>query len=252
MRVPGSYTQNLQDSLRRTVVLAEAQNRKRATPEDLLLALIDDPDAGGVMRGLSVDFERLCGDLARYMESAVDETDGIIDGLPEPSRLSADLRRVLGYAVTEAGKFGRQLAAGSDVLIELFSEPAGHFLQQQGLTLRGARDRAAESYRKPDRVSAARAGAAATDPAACGPLANVRLLNDDHTPMEFVVHVLEQIFEMDCEPAVQLMLEVHNAGAGVCGVYPLAVAQAKVTEALDLARKHQHPLQCVLQQIPSA
>jgi D-alanyl-D-alanine-carboxypeptidase/D-alanyl-D-alanine-endopeptidase len=80
-----------------------------------------------------------------------------------------------------------------------------------------------------------------------GLLAEVRLLNDDHTPMDFVVQVLEEIFGKDFETAQRIMLEIHNEGVGVCGVYPYDIADAKVTEVLSFARRHQHPLQCVLQ-----
>jgi ATP-dependent Clp protease adapter protein ClpS len=83
-------------------------------------------------------------------------------------------------------------------------------------------------------------------------LAEVRLLNDDHTPMEFVVHVLEWIFGKDRETATRIMLEAHNAGYGICGIYPYDIADAKVTEAINFARQHEHPLQCVLERSSSA
>jgi ATP-dependent Clp protease adaptor protein ClpS len=79
----------------------------------------------------------------------------------------------------------------------------------------------------------------------------VLLLNDNYTPMEFVVQVLERVFEMDHEPAVRLMLEIHEKGTAMCGVYPYDVAQSKVTEVLDFAQTHQHPLQCVLERSTS-
>ena len=69
-----------------------------------------------------------------------------------------------------------------------------------------------------------------------GLLAKAQLLNDNYTPMEFVVYVLEHVFEMEHEPAVRLMLEIHREGAAMCGVYPYDVAQTKVTEVLDFAR----------------
>jgi len=72
----------------------------------------------------------------------------------------------------------------------------------------------------------------------------VLLLNDDYTPMEFVVLVLEHFFNKSREEATRIMLHVHNHGVGVCGVYPLEVAETKVTQVMDLARQQQHPLQC--------
>jgi ATP-dependent Clp protease adaptor protein ClpS len=75
----------------------------------------------------------------------------------------------------------------------------------------------------------------------------VMLLNDDHTPMEFVVHLLEEIFDMEHEDAVRLMLCVHNEGIGECGAYFEEVARMKVDAARALAREHRHPLQCVME-----
>ena len=75
----------------------------------------------------------------------------------------------------------------------------------------------------------------------------VLMLNDDYTPMEFVVHVLERFFGKSQEEATQIMLQVHRRGVGVCGVYTYEVAETKVTQVIDFARKHEHPLQCTLE-----
>ena len=75
----------------------------------------------------------------------------------------------------------------------------------------------------------------------------VLMLNDDYTPMEFVVHVLERFFSMGTEQATQIMLHVHQRGVGICGVFSYEVAETKVTQVMDFARKHQHPLQCTLE-----
>ena len=78
-------------------------------------------------------------------------------------------------------------------------------------------------------------------------LYRVLLLNDDYTPMEFVVHVLERFFNKDREAATRIMLHVHHHGIGECGVFTYEVAETKVTQVMDFARKHQHPLQCVME-----
>ena len=78
-------------------------------------------------------------------------------------------------------------------------------------------------------------------------LYRVLLLNDDFTPMEFVVHVLERFFSKTGEDATQIMLHVHNNGVGECGVFTYEVAETKVTQVMDFAQKHQHPLQCVME-----
>jgi ATP-dependent Clp protease adaptor protein ClpS len=75
----------------------------------------------------------------------------------------------------------------------------------------------------------------------------VLLLNDDYTPMEFVVHVLERFFSKGQEDATRIMLHVHNHGVGICGVYTYEIAETKVTQVIDFARQHQHPLQCTME-----
>jgi ATP-dependent Clp protease adaptor protein ClpS len=75
----------------------------------------------------------------------------------------------------------------------------------------------------------------------------VLMLNDDYTPMEFVVHVLERFFGKSTEEATRIMLHVHQKGVGVCGVYTFEVAETKVNQTMELARKNQHPLQCTLE-----
>ena len=75
----------------------------------------------------------------------------------------------------------------------------------------------------------------------------VLMLNDDYTPMEFVVHVLERFFSKTHEEATRIMLHVHHRGVGICGVFTYEVAETKVTQVMDFARQHQHPLQCTLE-----
>jgi ATP-dependent Clp protease adaptor protein ClpS len=75
----------------------------------------------------------------------------------------------------------------------------------------------------------------------------VLLLNDDYTPMEFVVMILQEVFHRSKDDATRIMLHVHQKGVGECGVYPYEVAESKVTQVMDAARKNQHPLQCVME-----
>jgi ATP-dependent Clp protease adaptor protein ClpS len=75
----------------------------------------------------------------------------------------------------------------------------------------------------------------------------VLMLNDDYTPMEFVVHILERFFQKSRQEATRIMLHVHRRGVGICGVYTYEVAETKVTQVMDFARQHQHPLQCTLE-----
>lgn len=75
----------------------------------------------------------------------------------------------------------------------------------------------------------------------------VLMLNDDYTPMEFVVMVLKRFFSMDLEQATRVMLHVHQRGVGVCGIFTYEVAETKVNQVMDFARQNQHPLQCTLE-----
>ena len=75
----------------------------------------------------------------------------------------------------------------------------------------------------------------------------VLMLNDDYTPMEFVVHILESIFGKNREEAVDVMLHVHRHGVGLCGVFTFEVAETKVAQVIEFARRHQHPLQCTME-----
>jgi ATP-dependent Clp protease adaptor protein ClpS len=78
-------------------------------------------------------------------------------------------------------------------------------------------------------------------------LYRVLLLNDDYTPQEFVVHILERFFNKNHDDAYRIMMHVHHNGVGECGVFTYEVAETKVTQVMDFARKHQHPLQCVME-----
>ena len=79
------------------------------------------------------------------------------------------------------------------------------------------------------------------------PMYKVLLLNDDFTPMEFVVHILEKFFNMERHKATQVMLAVHTEGQGVCGIYTRDIAETKVSQVNEYSRKHQHPLLCTLE-----
>ncbi len=79
------------------------------------------------------------------------------------------------------------------------------------------------------------------------PLYKVLLLNDDYTPMEFVVHVLQRFFGVSHDQAIEIMLTVHRKGVAIVGVFSFEIAETKVTQVMDYARRHQHPLQCTME-----
>lgn len=80
------------------------------------------------------------------------------------------------------------------------------------------------------------------------PMYKILLLNDDFTPMEFVIEVLKTFFSMNQEQATRIMLKVHTEGVGVCGVYTSDIASTKVNQVIEFARKNQHPLKCVMEE----
>jgi ATP-dependent Clp protease adaptor protein ClpS len=139
----------------------------------------------------------------------------------------------------------------------LTSRPSTDEAARNGVGLRDLRPRAADPRpRAADDDRRKRGGAdtpgnaviTRTKPQTKKPsLYRVLILNDDYTPMEFVVHVLERFFNKDREAATRIMLHVHHHGIGECGVFTYEVAETKVTQVMDFARKHQHPLQCVME-----
>ena len=81
------------------------------------------------------------------------------------------------------------------------------------------------------------------------PLYRVVLLNDDYTPMEFVVDVIQKVFKKSHDEATKIMLQIHTEGIGICGVFPLEIAETKMNQVLNLSKESQHPLQCIIEKI---
>ena len=77
----------------------------------------------------------------------------------------------------------------------------------------------------------------------------VVILNDDYTPMEFVVYTIQNVFKKSHDEATRIMLKIHTEGQGVCGMFPLEIAETKMKQVLNLAKEHQHPLQCIIEEI---
>jgi ATP-dependent Clp protease adapter protein ClpS len=245
-----TFSHGLEQSLHRALALANERSHKYATLEHLLLALIDDQDAAAVMRACNVDLDVLRRSLTAYV---VAELENLVGEGHQDSKPTAGFQRVIQRAVIHVQTSGREEVTGANVLVAIFPEHesrAVHSLQEQGMTLYDATRYISHKLAKGVSHEAAGAkgpeGPGVSDRPS-GLLAEVRLLNDDFTPMEFVVQVLERVFGKDSETATRIMLEIHENGIGTCGVYPYEVADAKVREVLSFAREHQHPLQCVLE-----
>jgi ATP-dependent Clp protease adapter protein ClpS len=234
-----TYSENLGRTLQLAASIARDHGRNDATPEDLLIALIDDDDAAPVLRASRVDSERLRRDVLAYMEGATDEAGYATFTTP---RLSAKLKRVLQRAAAHAKNAGREAMTGADAFVELFSKSVGHFLQEQGATRYGA-------------VCYLSRGPNATTPllaqdAGDSPNLEAILLNDDYTPMEFVVWVLQELLQIEPDDAKRIMLSTHQTGRGSLGVFARKQALAVAARIESLAREHQHPLRCVLLPTP--
>ena len=197
------------DILGRALALANTRRHPYATLDHLLMALLDDEDAGAVLKACAVDVDRM---RARLNDAPDDQItgaalEGAVDATP-----TAAVQRVLLRVALDARRCGSYEATGADLLAALFSE-RDYQVRQGQLDTR---------YK-------------------------VVLLNHEDTPMEFVVEVLERFFDLGREDAARIMLHVHSEGVGHCGVYRHEIAETKVTQVIDFARQRQHPLQCTME-----
>ena len=241
-----AFSQNLDQSLRRATGLAERWRHERATPEHLLLALTDDPDATRVMQACNVDLQKLRHAILASLSPLPGET------APHTSQsFEGDLQR----AAAHAESIEREEISGAHVLVAMLTGPAAHFLHEQGMTRYDAATFVSHGITKDAQARPRRAGEiversapnALPDDSAASSTFKVRLLNDDYTTMEFVVYVLEEVFEVEHEDAIRIMFQTHHEGVGECGVFARDEAEAKATRVMSMAHQHQQPLRCVLE-----
>ena len=269
------FSQSLSRSLSRAIAQAEQQFYGCATPEHVLLALLDDPDVIPVMQACNVDLEELRGAVLASMPhwpytQEADEPDGALDPHEPDDTLDPDtaddelsqdepiriehFQVVLQRAIAHAESSGDEEVNSADVLVALLDRPVGVILNEHGLTrydattfiCHGISKDAQTSARREDAASRSGPRAASGD-ATASPTFKVRLLNDSYTSMDFVVHVLENVLELGHEDAERVMLDIHREGAGACGAFTREEAEARVARVMDLARQHQHPLRCHVQ-----
>jgi ATP-dependent Clp protease ATP-binding subunit ClpA len=191
------------------VAQANARRHPYATLDHLLMALIDDEDAAAVLKACAVDTGRMRNRLNEAVEEQA--TGATVEGAAV-ARPTAAVQRVILRVELDARRCGSYEATGADLLAALFSE-RDHQVRKGQLDTR---------YK-------------------------VVLLNHERTPMEFVVEVLERFFDLGPEDAARIMLHVQSEGIGNCGVYRHEIAETKVTQVIDFARQHQHPLQCTME-----
>jgi ATP-dependent Clp protease adapter protein ClpS len=265
------FSQNLSRSLSRAIAMAEQQSYPCATPEHVLLALLDDPDAIPVMQACNVDFEKLRGAVLASMphsdlldpddsddERDPDGWDETLDSDESDEALNEDegipvehFQVVLQRAVAHAKSSGCEEVNSADMLVAMLVGPLGDLLSEHGVTRYDATTFISHGISKG--AQASRRGAdlidrsereALTGNAMRSSTCKVQLLNDNYTPMDFVVYVLEQVFELGHDDAEQVMLQIHRYGMGACGSFTRGDAEARATQVMDLAREHQHPLRC--------
>jgi ATP-dependent Clp protease adaptor protein ClpS len=200
------------------------------------------------MQACDVDLEKLRGAVFASMSAP--------DGGPLPNgavpRTSQSFQADIQRAAVHAQSIGREEINGADVLVAVLAGPAAGFLHAQGMTRYDATTFMSHGITKAAQATPCGASEIVDH---AGPQAwsgdstdssmfKVRLLNDDYTPMEFVVYVLEKEFELEHEDAVRVMLQTHHEGVGACGTFPREEAEARAARVMDLARQHQHPLRC--------
>ena len=203
------YGAKLDKVLGRTLALANARQQPYATLDHLLMALTEEEDATAVLQACAVDVDRMRANLSDVLDGQ--PTSLAVEDAPH-ARPTVSVQRVLLRVAIDARRFGSSEATGANLLAALFSE----------------RDYQARQGHVEARYK-------------------VLLLNHDDMPMELVAEVLERFFDKGRADAARIMLHVHTDGVGNCGVYTYEIAETKVTQVIDFARQHQHPLQCTME-----
>lgn len=225
----------LETCLHMAFMEAREKRHEYITVEHLLLALLDSPSASEVLRACAADIDELRKLLAEF----VTEHTPVLAGEETDTQPSLGFQRVIQRAILRVQAVAKKEVTGADVLVAIFGEKDSHaalFLQQQGVTRLSVVTYISHGVTSISKVSEAQT----TDNSDV----QVVLYNDDHTPMDFVVAVLQQFFSMNREDATETMLEVHRDGKAVCGLYSREDGEAVVEQVLAQARRHGHPLRC--------
>lgn len=260
------FSKNLNRSLSRAIALAEEQPYDCATPEHVLLALIDDPDAIPVMLACNVDLEKFRDAVEASMphsdyepgsdedETSDSEEDDTLESDHEPIPVE-HFQIVLQRAIAHARSSGCEEVNSADVLVAMLDGSVGDLLNEHGMTRYDVTTYICHGIAKDAQASSGggdvpnRPGLEGLNGDATGSsMLRVCLLNDDYTSMDFVVRVLEEVFELKNEDAERMMLQLHHDGLVACGTFTREEAQARAARVMDLARQHQHPLRCRVQE----
>jgi ATP-dependent Clp protease adapter protein ClpS len=242
-------TQELEVSLHKAFMEARDKRHEFISVEHLLLALLDNPSASILLRECSANLDELRKLLTDLVEEVTPRMkDGEIDTQP-----TLGFQRVIQQAILHVQTSGKKEVTSVDVLVAIFGEQdsaAVRFLEQAGVSRFSVVTQVSHGKNESVVKSTVAAGGhnvrinETVNPATAA--FKVVLLNDDYTPMDFVVGVLHNVFAYTHEQAMELMLEVHREGVGVCGPYTLDDAVNKVERVREYAKGRQHPLQCLV------
>lgn len=229
-----SRSRHLKATLARARALADRLNHREATVDHLLVALTEDPDAGLVLQACDAEPDRLRQTLLATLADPGGESTGQED--PVDAIVIDVTERLL--------KVGRpKTVTGADVLAEILAAgaatPAMEVLQRHGITRLDVLTYVSHGLRKSEAAPSANAGDAKA------PMHEVRILNDNYTPIDFVIEALERVLGHDNRSAAAAAMHTHSVGRGSCGTYPAEIATTKAIEITNHARAHQHPLRCV-------
>jgi ATP-dependent Clp protease adapter protein ClpS len=237
----------LHQSIRRARDIALEQHSAHATPEHLLLALVDDSDAAPVMRACNVDTERLRRAISAAFPAGTDDAKpGQATVHPDPR-----FRSIIRRAVSHIRSVEQDEITGAHVLVQMFADPVAGFLREQAATRydaafyvsHGVPSRSVVATSATDHMTFA--VPAEPDDETYQTRCQVILVNDIYTPMELVIYLLTEVFSITTDDATSIMLSTHRDGAGLCGTWNRTEARSQAERLMARAREYGHPLRCV-------
>jgi len=240
--------QELETTLHYAFVEAREKRHEFITVEHLLLALLDNPTAAEVLCRCGANMDELRKQLTRHVD---EQTPRIASDREVDTPPTLGFQRVIQRAILHVQSSGSGQVTGTDVLVAIFGEKGSYaveFMGQQNITRLAVAGYISQAGSNSSSVQAPEIELPQLTPAELGGAENLQVvfLNDDHTPMQFVVDVLERFFSMSKEDAVEVMLEVHRKGKAVCGLYAKQDALDLVEQVRVHAREHKHPFRCGL------
>jgi ATP-dependent Clp protease adapter protein ClpS len=240
-----ALSQNLHQSIRRALNVARDHHHSDATPEHLLFALTDDPEAAPVLLACDVDLAKLRDNLTSSMSRA----STYVQSSVERPRPDTAFQSVIQRAVRHIHSVDQDTVTAAHALVSLFADPVAQLLQDQGMTRYDAVSYVCHGIVKHSGKPTANRRTREARNLRLSRLHapyEVVLLNDEYTTMAFVVCVLQEVFHFTYDEAMGIMFSVHKNGSGSCGYYGRREAEDLTGRVTDQAREAQHPLRCIV------